>query len=438
MSRTNPADPLAPGSSVAPRGRQPDTLLVHAGRDSDAFGGLVNIPVCRGSTILAGSLEEWQARKLPGNPMASYGRMGTATTHAFETAVAQLEGGHASVVFPSGLAACTHAVLAVARPGDHVLMTDSVYGPTRQFASRVLTRMGIEVEFYDPLIGPGIARLMRPDTSVVYVESPGSISFEVQDVAAIAGEAHRGRALVIMDNTWASPLFFKPFLHGVDISIQAATKYIVGHSDALLGVATANRRAWDLLREGAHDFGQTVGPDDIYLALRGLRTLAVRLLRHQDTGLRLAERLRGHRGVRRVLHPGLAGDPGHALWRRDYLGASGLFGVALNPMSPAQLSEFFSRLRLFGIGLSWGGYESLALPVDAPTRTARTLPCDGPLIRVHAGLESADDLIEDFTGALDAAMRAGEAVKPDRLFVNPQEAPALPQIKSAGPVFSPD
>lgn len=422
MSQAIAAEPFAPADAAHRPGRQPDTLLVHSGRDPEAFGGLVNIPPCRGSTILASSLEQWESRRTPGNAMASYGRMGTATTHAFETAVAELEGGHASVVFPSGLAACTHAILAVARPGDHVLVTDSVYGPTRQFAARVLTRMGIDVEFYDPLLGAGIARLLRPATSVVYVESPGSITFEVQDVAAIAQAAHRGRALVIMDNTWASPLFFKPFAHGVDISIQAATKYIVGHSDALLGVATANRRAWDLLREGAHDFGQTVGPDDIYLALRGLRTLAVRLRQHQGTGLQLAQRLRDHPHVQRVLHPGLPGDPGHALWRRDFLGASGLFGVALEPMSRAQLSVFFASLRLFGLGLSWGGYESLALPVEAPARSARPLPAGGPLLRVHAGLENVDDLIADFTGALDAALRPGAAQGVERGLVKPQAA----------------
>lgn len=406
----NPApspEPIAPARPALSPLTQSDTQLVHTGRNPDAFGGLVNIPACRGSTILASSLEQWEARKQPANPMASYGRFGTASTRAFECAVAELEGGHASVVFPSGLAACTHAILAVARPGDHVLVTDSVYGPTRQFATHVLARMGVEVEFYDPLIGAAIGGRMRPNTSVVYVESPGSLSFEVQDVGAIAEQAHLGRACVIMDNTWASPLYFKPFDHGVDISIQAATKYIVGHSDALLGVATANRRAWDLLREQAHHFGQTVGADDVYLALRGLRTLSVRLRRHQDNGLRLAQSLCRHPAVERVLHPALPDDPGHALWRRDFLGASGLFGVALRPMSRAQLSTLFASLRLFGIGLSWGGYESLALPVDQPVRCVRPVQCEGPLIRVHAGLENVDDLIADFSAGLDAALASG-------------------------------
>lgn len=396
-----PARPIAP----APHG---DTVLVHTGRTPHAFGGLVNTPVCRGSTILADTLEEWEARKQPSNPMASYGRFGTATTRAFEQAIAELEGGFASIVFPSGLAACTHTILAVARPGDHVLITDSVYGPTRQFASRVLARMNIDVEFFDPLAGGEIRRLVRPDTRVVYVESPGSLTFEVQDVAAIAQEAARVDACVIMDNTWASPLYFDPFAHGVDISIQAATKYIVGHSDALLGVATANRHAWPLLQSGAQDFGQIAGPDDIYLALRGLRTLAVRLRRHQETGIQLAEGLLRHRAVTRVLHPALPGDPGHALWKRDFRGASGLFGLELQPMTAEALSTLFSRLQLFGIGLSWGGYESLALPVEKPLRTVRPLDIRGPLIRVHAGLESAPDLLEDFGAALDAALARDE------------------------------
>lgn len=362
---------------------------------------MVNTPVFRGSTILADGLDEWDSRKTPENPMASYGRFGTPTTRALETAMAQLEGGHRAVVFPSGLSACTHALLALVSVGDHVLLSDSVYGPTRSFAAQVLQRLGVAVDFFDPLVGQDIRHQLRPNTQVVYLESPGSNTFEVQDVPAIAEQAHRAGATVVMDNTWAGPLYFKSFEHGVDVSIQAATKYIVGHSDALLGVAIANERAWPQLQRAAHDFGQTAGPDDIYLALRGIRSLSVRLRRHWDNGLLLAERLQHHPMVERVMHPALPGDPGHALWRRDFRGASGLFAMALRPVGRPALRAFFERLELFGIGLSWGGYESLALPIDRPLRTVRPWTHEGPLIRVHAGLESGDDLLRDMLNALD-------------------------------------
>lgn len=378
-----------------------ETRLVHAGRDPGSHFGMVNTPVCRGSTILSSSLEEWESRKAPGNPYASYGRFGTPTTRSLESALAELEGGHRSIVFPSGLAACTHSLLAVVRPGDHVLITDSVYGPSRSFASKVLARFGVDVEFFDPLVGGEIRRQIRTNTRAVFVESPGSATFEVQDVGAIATEAHRVGAFVIMDNTWATPLFFKPFEHGVDISVQAATKYIVGHSDALLGVATANQGTWPLLQDSAHDFGQTAGPDDLYLALRGLRSLSIRLHRHWENGLLLAESLARHPAVAKVIHPALPGDEGHRLWRRDFKGASGLFAIELQPVARDALDVFFSSLTLFGIGLSWGGYESLALPIDPPLRTVRPPAQQGPRIRIHAGLESCDDLILDMHGALD-------------------------------------
>ncbi|MES2184290.1 MAG: cystathionine beta-lyase [Pseudomonadota bacterium] len=382
-----------------------DTRLVHSGRDPASHAGMVNMPVFRGSTILSNSLAEWESRKLPGNPYASYGRFGTPTTRALETALAELEGGYRSIVFPSGLAACTHSLLAMVRPGDHVLMTDSVYGPTRAFALTVLKRFGVEVEFFDPLAGSAIRSQIRPSTRVVFVESPGSTTFEVQDIPAIAHEAHKVDAFVVMDNTWASPLFFKPFEHGVDISIQAATKYIVGHSDALLGAATANERAWALLQQTAHDFGQTAGPDDLYLALRGLRTLSVRLNRHWENGVLLAEALARHPMVAQVLHPALQGDAGNTLWRRDFTGASGLFAIALQPVDRSTLAVFFDSLELFGIGLSWGGYESLALPLDAPARSVRPWQQLGPLVRIHAGLESCNDLIHDMRSALDRMQR---------------------------------
>lgn len=373
----------------------PRTVLVQEGRAPHRHGGLVNTPIHRGSTILFPDLDSW----LQGNadPHGQYGRFGNPTTRSLEETVARLEGGYRSIVFPSGLSACCHALMSVLKAGDHVLMTNGVYGPVRVFASQVLKRFEIEVTFYDPLIGGNIRNLLRPNTKVIYVESPGSWSFEVQDIPAIAHEAHLAGATVIMDNSWASPLFFQPFEHGVDISVQAATKYLVGHSDALLGVATANEKTWPLLQHGAYDFGQTAGPDDLYLTLRGIRTLDVRLQRHWQTGVLLAESLREHKIVKRILHPALPQDPGHTLWKRDFKGASGLFGVVLHPLSDDVIHALFKRLQLFGIGLSWGGFESLVMLSD------RSMPLasedDGHTIRIHAGLECSDDLIEDMRQA---------------------------------------
>ena len=380
------------------------THYLHCGRDSEAYGGLINTPVFRGSTVLAKDFNSWEASKKDGNPYANYGRFGTPTTRAFEDAMAGLEGGQASLVFPSGLAACVHALLAFVSAGDHVLITDNIYGPTRTFVSTVLTRLGVEVEFFAPAAGAGIARQLRPTTRVVFTESPGSLTFEVCDLPAICQAAHSVGAFVLLDNTWASPLYFKPFEHGVDVSIQAATKYIVGHSDALLGVATANERAWPLLKAGAHDFGQTASPDDLFLALRGLRTLPVRLQRHWSNGVTLARSLEQHPLVTRVMHPALPNDPGHDLWTRDFLGASGLFGIEVNTQDPTVLARLFDNLKLFGIGLSWGGFESLVVPVGHPVRQHTPAP-RGYLIRVHAGLEHVDDLMLDFQRALDIAVQ---------------------------------
>ena len=380
------------------------THYLHCGRDSETYGGLINTPVFRGSTVLAKDFNSWEASKKDGNPYANYGRFGTPTTRAFEEAIAGLEGGHASLVFPSGLAACVHALLAFVSAGDHVLITDNIYGPTRTFVSTVLTRLGVEVEYFAPAVGANIARQLRPNTRVVFTESPGSLTFEVCDLPAICQAAHSVGAFVLLDNTWASPLYFKPFAHGVDVSIHAATKYIVGHSDALLGVATANERAWPLLKAGAHDFGQTASPDDLFLALRGLRTLPVRLQRHWSNGVTLARSLEQHPLVTRVMHPALPNDPGHDLWKRDFLGASGLFGIEVNTQDPTVLARLFDNLKLFGIGLSWGGFESLVVPVGHPVRQHTPAPL-GYLIRVHAGLEHVDDLVLDFQRALDIAVQ---------------------------------
>lgn len=387
----------------APQGA--DTLLSHVGRNPSAHAGFVNIPVFRGSTILAQSLEEWDLRKSDNNPMASYGRFGSPLTKAFESSITELEGGYQSIVFPSGLSACTHSLIGLLKAGDHLLISDSVYGPTRNFAEQVLRRMNIEVEFFNPTNLLELSVKVKENTKVIYVESPGSMTFEIQDIPAISVMAHEVNAYVVMDNTWATPLFFRPFEHGVDISIHAATKYIIGHSDALLGVATANERAWPVLQASAHTFGETAGPDDIFLALRGLRTLAVRMERHWKNGLLLAQWLQKHEAVAEVLHPGLLGNPGFKLWQRDFTGASGLFGVLLRPMSKNQLSILFREFKIFGIGLSWGGFESLALLSDPLPRLDHSNDIkSGHLIRLHAGLEGVDDLIEDFSQSLNAAL----------------------------------
>lgn len=376
-----------------------DTKLAHAGRHPERFEGAVNPPVFHASTILSQSLAEWERKKadrandLPGT---YYGRLGTPTTAALQEAVAAIEGGHRTLLTPSGLAACTVALLASVSQGDHVLVTDNIYGPTRNFALRFLKRFGVETTFFDPLAGAAIAGLMRPNTRAVFVESPGSLSFEVQDVPAIAAAAHAHGATVLMDNTWATPLYFKPLAHGVDLSIQAATKYLVGHSDAMLGTVTATREAWPRLRSVHHELGLAVGPDDANLASRGLRTLAVRLARHWASGVRLAEWVARQPEVERVLHPALPSDPGHALWKRDFTGASGLFGVVLKPIGERAYAALVEGLALFGIGASWGGYESLVMPMrPGDLRSATKWPYAGPCVRFHAGLEHPDDLLAD-------------------------------------------
>jgi cystathionine beta-lyase len=286
--------------------------------------------------------------------------------------------------------------MAVAQAGDHVLVADSVYLPTRKFCDDVLARYGVATTYYDPLVGAGIAALMQPNTRAVYLESPGSLSFEVQDVPAIVAAAHARGVRVLMDNTWASPLYFRALDKGVDLAIQSGTKYIGGHSDVLLGTVSANAEAWPLLNEMVMAMGLCVGPDDIYLALRGLRTMAVRLAAHNAAGLRIAHWLESRPEVARVLHPALPSCPGHALWARDYLGASGLFSVVLKPVTAAAVHAFINELALFGIGASWGGYESLAIPFDcARMRSATTWAPGGPTVRFHIGLEDVDDLIGD-------------------------------------------
>jgi len=377
-----------------------ETTIVHAGRHPEQHQGAVNPPVFHTSTVLSRSVEEHRRRRREWQQdlaVTYYGRFGTPTTYSLQEAIATLEGGHRSVVYPSGLAACAGALLAFLSSGDHLLMADTVYGPTRNLAGGILKRFGVATTFFDPLIGRGIESLIRPETRVIYLESPGSLTFEVQDVPAIAEAARRRGVTVILDNTWGTPLYFKPFAHGVDVSVQSATKYIVGHADAMLGAITCTREAWARLKSSTYELGQTAGPEDVYLAQRGLRTLAVRLKAHWQAGVSLAEWIARQREVERVLYPALAGDPGHAIWKRDFTGACGLFSVVLKEgVSEKALAAMIDGLELYGIGSSWGGYESLIVPFDPrEARTATQWPHKGPCFRVHAGLENVDDLIAD-------------------------------------------
>jgi cystathionine beta-lyase len=315
---------------------------------------------------------------------------------ALEEAIAELEGGVRTLLTPSGLSAIATALLAFVSAGDEVLVSDSVYRPTRRFCDHVLKRLGVKTTYYDPLLGAGIKELLGDKTKVVFAESPGSQTFEVQDVPAIAKAAHEAGALLILDNTWATPLYFKPFTHGVDVSIQAATKYIVGHADAMLGAITASEKTARAVEKVHEDLGLCPGPEDVYLGLRGLRTLGVRLAHHQQSALELARWLQARPEVERVLHPGLPSDPGHALWKRDFTGASGLFAIILKPTSHAALARMLDGLTLFGMGYSWGGFESLILPFDPRDyRTATTWQAEGPAIRLHVGLEDIEDLKAD-------------------------------------------
>jgi cystathionine beta-lyase len=382
------------------------TKVVSAGRHPERFAGMVNTPVFRGSTILSASLADWEAKKkrraADEAGVSTYGRFGTPTHHALEEAIAELEGGYRAMVYPSGLAAGAAAVTALLSAGDHILVTDSAYSPTRTYITRVLGRYGVEVTPYDPCIGAGIEALIRPNTKVVYVESPGSETFEIQDIPAIAAVAHKHGAHVVMDNTWGTPLFFKPFEHGVDVSIQAATKYIVGHSDAMLGTVTCTKEVWPKIKQTTYDMGQTAGPDDVYLALRGLRTLSVRLAQHWKSGIQVAEWLSKQPQIEAVMHPALPSHPGHELWKRDFTGACGLFAMVLKPCSPAALEAFIDNLQLFGLGVSWGGFESLVIPFTPGDRTTNRWQYAGQGVRLHVGLEDPEDLIKDLQRGLDA------------------------------------
>jgi cystathionine beta-lyase len=393
----------------AGRPRRRATVAVTGGRARSKSFDYVNPPLVRGSTVLHDSVADMrkrvQARSAGQDDVATYGIYGTPTHHAFYEALNALEGGYRSWAVPSGLTACTMAILAFVRHGDHVLVPDCVYSPTRRFCRQTLARYGVETTFYDPRAGDELAALFRPATRVLFMESPGSLTFEMQDVPRLAALARERGASVVVDNTWATPLFFQPLAHGADVSVHAATKYIGGHSDLLMGTLTTNERAWPAIRETMHHYGLTTSPDDVWLAHRGLHSMAARLSLHRANAERLIAWLRAQPEVERVLYPPLPDDPGHALWKRDMSGASGLFGVALKAGLPAgALEALVDAVELFGRGYSWGGYESLLIPAF-PERTAGPCQFDGRLFRISAGLEDADDLVADLERGF-AALRA--------------------------------
>ncbi len=382
------------------------TRLVNAGRDPTRQHGFVNPPVYHASTVLYPTAEDQVAHRA----RYQYGRRGTPTTEALENALAEIEGPSCAGValLPSGLAAISTALIAVAGAGDHILVTDSVYRPTRTFCDGVFKRLGVETTYYDPLIGADIDRLFKPNTRAVFTEAPGSQSFEMQDIPAIAEVAHAKGAPVLMDNTWATPLYFNAFDKGVDLSIQAGTKYIGGHSDIMFGCVSANAKTLPALKSTVHSLGLCVGPDDAFLALRGLRTMGVRLAQHYQSGLTVARWLERRPEVSRVLHPALESDPGHALWKRDFSGASGLFGVVLKPVSDKTVYAFMNELSLFGMGYSWGGFESLVISFDCSDyRTATNWAPGGPTLRFQIGLEDTDDLIADLERGFKAMKAVG-------------------------------
>jgi cysteine-S-conjugate beta-lyase len=384
----------SPGKDQKTTPLNAETRLVTAGRDTSTQKGFVNPPVVHGSTVLYPTADDLHAHR----GEFQYGRHGTPTTKALQEALMALEGPQCAGVgiAPSGLSAITTTLLAALKSDDHLLVCDNVYRPSRNFCNGLLARYGVETTYFDPLIGAGIAELFRPNTKAVLVEAPGSQSFEMPDIPAIASKAHERGAIVIDDNTWATPLFHRSLDQGVDISIQAATKYIGGHSDIMFGTISANARTWPTIAESIRLLGVCAGPDDVFLAIRGLRTLSVRLAQHYRSGLEMARWLAARPEVLRVLHPALESDPGHSIWKRDFTGASGLFSVVLKPVPQKSVDAMLDALKLFGMGYSWGGFESLVIPFDcASYRTTTRWSPGGPTLRFHIGLENVEDLKGD-------------------------------------------
>jgi cysteine-S-conjugate beta-lyase len=383
-----------------------DTKLAHSGSHPEDQAGIVNPPVYRASTVDYGTVAEMNALRENPNDSFVYGRIGTPTSKAFEEAVAALEGAERTLAVGSGLAAISVAMLAFVSTGDHVLVCDNAYSPTRNLSENFLKRFGVETTYYDPLIGAGIAELFQANTKVIYTESPGSHTFEIQDIPAIAGAAQKAGIKVVMDNTWGAGYFFKPFDYGVDVSVQAATKYYVGHSDAMVGTISMSGENIQPVIDSSRVLGYNIAPDDAYLALRGMRTLNVRLKRHEKNALKVAEWLSARPEIDRVLHPALPNCPGHDIWKRDFTGSNGLFGVVFKPASEAAMHAFIDGLELFSLGGSWGGFESLVLPTNV-TRTVTDWTQNAQSIRFHIGLEDPNDLMDDIKAGLKRITSAG-------------------------------
>jgi cystathionine beta-lyase len=385
---------MSAGDDEGTKPLKTETALVTVGRDTKAQKGFVNPPVVHGSTVLYPTADDLRAHR----GEYRYGRHGTPTTKALQQALMGLEGPECAGVglAPSGAAAISTALLAVLKSGDHLLVCDNAYQPTRNFCNGLLARYGVETTYFDPLIGSGIANLLKPNTRAVLIEAPGSQSFEMPDVRAIAAAAHAHGAIMIDDNTWATPFFHRSLEQGIDISVQAATKYIGGHSDIMFGTISANARTWPAITDAIRLLGICAGPDDVFLAIRGLRTLAVRLAQHHRAGLEMAQWLASRPEVLCVLHPALESDPGHAIWKRDFTGASGLFSIVLKPIPQKAVDAMLDSLKLFGMGFSWGGFESLIIPFDCSGyRTATPWSPGGPTLRLHIGLENVEDLKAD-------------------------------------------
>ncbi len=379
-----------------------ETLLATLGSSPDDHHGVVNLPTYRASTILFPSYDAFMAADSGNWPTPIYGRYGTPSTMALEEALATVDHADHAIVTSSGLAAIIVSMMAFLKAGDHVLMVDSVYGSTRRFCDMELKRLGVDVQYYDPLVGGDIAALFKDNTRMVFVESPGSLTFEMQDIPAIAKAAKAKNILVVADSTWTTSLYFDAWKHGVDINIQSATKYISGHSDLVMGVITSKAEHYKRLHQTYKNFGMTPSGDNCFLALRGLRSMAVRLARHYDNAMKVANWLQTRPEVEEIFYPALPGSKGHDLWKRDCTGATSLFAFALKAVDEHKLAAMLDGLKLFGMGYSWGGYESLIVPVQIQKlRTATTWPLTGPLIRIHVGLEDVNDLIADLQAGFE-------------------------------------